>query len=108
MLTGVDNPRSATLAPPQHRPTYIAATLDALLRPYPDVTVTEAGAACADWTARAEADGTLTLSGGGDAIDGLRALAAAAWSEQDKRGGIDPGQVSTALRKLADLGLAAG
>ena len=38
VLTGVDNPRTATLAPRHRRPTYIAENLDALLRPYPDVT----------------------------------------------------------------------
>ena len=37
VLTGVDNPRSAVLAPPHRRPTYIAETLDALLQPYPAV-----------------------------------------------------------------------
>ncbi len=34
VLTGVDNARTVTLAPVHHRPTYIAETLDALLRPY--------------------------------------------------------------------------
>ncbi len=37
VLTGVDTPRSAVLAPPHRRPTYIAETLDALLQPYPPV-----------------------------------------------------------------------
>jgi glycerol 3-phosphatase-2 len=106
VLTGVDNPRTVTLAPPRHRPTYIAATLDALLRPYPDVTATESGATCGGWTASADGDGTLALTGQGDAIDGLRALAAAAWAEQDKRGGIDESQVTGALGQLSDLGLA--
>ena len=31
VLTGVDNPRTATLAPPNRGPTYIADNLDALL-----------------------------------------------------------------------------
>jgi glycerol-1-phosphatase len=106
VLTGVDNPRTVTLAPPNQRPTYIAPTLDALLHPYPDVEVNDSGAACGGWTASADGDGTVNLSGAGEAADGLRALAAAAWAEQDKRSGIDPGQVSAALAKLADLGLA--
>ncbi len=53
VLTGVDNPRSAVLAPPHRRPTYIAETLDALLQPYPAVTRTDDGATCAGWTATA-------------------------------------------------------
>ena len=35
VLTGVDTPHSAVLAPPHRRPTYIAETLDALLQPLP-------------------------------------------------------------------------
>lgn len=105
VLTGVDTPRTVTLAPPRQRPTYIAATLDALLRPYPDVSVTGSGTACGDWTASADGDGKLSLAGDGDPVDGLRALAAAAWAEQDSHGGIEPGQVDDALAKLARLGL---
>ena len=86
VLTGVDNPRSVTLAPRHRRPTYIAETLDALLEPYPDVTATGSGVTCGGWTATAGADGTLALAGHGAAIDGLRALARAAWAAQDKRG----------------------
>jgi HAD superfamily hydrolase (TIGR01450 family) len=105
VLTGVDNPRTVTLAPARRRPTYIAETLDALLRPYPDVTVTGDGATCGDWTARATEGGTLTLTGTGAAIDGLRALATAAWAVHDSRGGLDHAQVATALDQLAASGL---
>jgi len=114
VLTGVDNPRSTVLAPPQHRPTYIAETLDALLEPYPKVTRSaaganagpDAGAACGGWTASAAAaDGPLTLTGEGAAIDGLRALAAAAWAAHDSQGALEAGQVSAALDRLADAGL---
>src|SRR6202000_3496479 len=49
VLTGVDNPRSATLAPRHRRPTYIAETLDALMRPYPDVSATESRVTCGGW-----------------------------------------------------------
>jgi len=105
VLTGVDNPRTATLAPKHRRPTYIVETLDALLQPYPDVVVTESGVTCGGWTATADEAGTLTVTGGGAAIDGLRALTTAAWAVQDKRGGLDAAQVAAALDTLAASGL---
>ena len=105
VLTGVDNPRTVTLAPEHRRPTYIAETLDALLQPYPDVAVTESGVTCGDWTATADEAGILSVTGTGAAIDGLRALARAAWSAHDKRGGLDAAQVAAALDTLAAAGL---
>jgi len=110
VLTGVDNPRTVTLAPRHRRPVYIAETLDALLEPYPEVTQTGASAACGGWTASAAADGTLAVTGHGKAVDGLRALARAAWTVQDsrakdKRGPLGEGQVSGALDALAAAGL---
>jgi glycerol-1-phosphatase len=105
VLTGVDNPRTVTLAPKQHRPTYIAATLDALLQPYPEVKTTETGATCGDWTATARDDGNLDVKGKGDAVDGLRALAAAAWAVHDSRDGLHEDQVTDALDTLKQAGL---
>ena len=105
VLTGVDNPRTVTLAPEHRRPTYIAETLDALLQPYPDVAVTDSGVTCGDWTATADEAGILSVTGTGAAIDGLRALARAAWSAHDKRGGLDAAQVAAALDTLAAAGL---
>jgi len=104
-LTGVDNPRSVTLAPRHRRPTYIAETLDALLEPYPEVTQTESGAVCGGWSASAGEDGTVHVDGRGAAVDGLRALARVAWTTQDKRGSLDPAQVAGALGTLATAGL---
>src|SRR5246127_4760263 len=100
VLTGVDNPRSVPPAPRPRRPTYIAEDLDALLEPYPEVTQTESGAACNGWRARPAEDGTIKVTGRGAAIDGLRALARAAWTTQDKRGPLDPAQVAGALDTL--------
>jgi glycerol 3-phosphatase-2 len=107
VLTGVDTPRSAVLAPPHQRPTYIAETLDALLRPYPDVDRTDDGATCAGWTATAPKSdhGSLTLTGDGQPIDGLRALAAAAWAVHDRQGSLDPTQVADPLDHLTAHGL---
>jgi glycerol-1-phosphatase len=105
VLTGVDTPRTATLAPRHRRPTYIAANLDALLEPYPDVTETESGASCGGWTATAGEDGALSVTGHGAAVDGLRALARAAWTAQDRNGTLDAAQVDGALGTLAAAGL---
>ena len=105
VLTGVDSPRTATLAPRHRRPTYIAENLDALMRPYPDVSATGSGVTCGGWTATEDAGGTLALTGHGTAIDGLRALATAAWAVQDERGSLDAGQVAAALDTLAAAGL---
>lgn len=109
VLTGVDNPRTVTLAPKHRRPTYIAETLDALMLPYPDVSAAASGVTCGGWTATAGTTvgtgGPLALIGHGAAIDGLRALAAVAWTAADKRGGLDAGQVADALDALAAAGL---
>jgi HAD superfamily hydrolase (TIGR01450 family) len=105
VLTGVDTPRTAILAPRHRRPTYIAENLDALLKPYPDVTVTESGAGCGGWTAAVREDGTLEVEGHGAAIDGLRALARAAWEAQDRAGELGAAQVDGALAVLAAAGL---
>jgi glycerol-1-phosphatase len=107
VLTGVDNPRAAVLAPKHRRPTYIAETLDALLRPYPEVRADGTDATCGDWTATAAGDGTLTLKGDGDPIDGLRALATAAWAVSDATGQLAGNQVAGALDQLAARGLRA-
>ena len=105
VLTGVSRPADVVLAPPTQRPTYIGETLDALLQPYPDVTLTDDGATCGGWTAL-RAEGThgagLALKGSGSAIDGLRALAAAAWQAGEGRTTDD---IKAALKELAAAGL---
>jgi glycerol-1-phosphatase len=105
VLTGVTRPADVVLAQTSQRPTYIAETLDALLQPYPTVTRSDDGAACAGWTARRTGTGQgarLDLAGSGSAIDGLRALAAAAWDarEQLTRDGVE-----AALGQLDAAGL---
>ncbi|HTU06015.1 MAG TPA: HAD-IIA family hydrolase [Trebonia sp.] len=103
VLTGVSRPADAVLAPPSQRPTYIAETLDALLQPYPAVTRTSDGAACGGWTALRTGAGPLALKGTGTAIDGLRALAAAAWDSGER---LSRDRVDAALGELAAAGLA--
>jgi HAD superfamily hydrolase (TIGR01450 family) len=97
VLTGVTQPADLLLAPPQRRPAYVAAGLDGLLEPHPEVTAAGGGFACRGWAARwAAGDQRLELTGSGDRIDGLRALAAAAWAAA----GVTPDAAREAVRAL--------
>jgi glycerol-1-phosphatase len=78
VLTGVTGPLDLLTAGPAHRPTHIAADLSGLHAPAPDVRKGPSGWACGGWTAVWE-DGHLSVSGGGDRVDGLWAACAATW-----------------------------
>jgi HAD superfamily hydrolase (TIGR01450 family) len=95
VLTGVTRPLDAVLARARHRPTYLAESLAGLLGPHPDVTVTGGGARCGGWRAAVHG-GQVALTGSGAAIDGLRALCAAAWSA----GEVSAEAAATALARL--------
>ncbi|WP_236706615.1 MULTISPECIES: HAD-IIA family hydrolase [Frankia] len=112
VFTGVTTPSELLAAPPEHRPTFLAADLRGLLRPAPPVRARpDAGkhaAACGGWVARVD-DGELSWSandggdginagndtkggnanggdgegGAGDGLDALRAACAAVWSAID-------------------------
>ncbi|NEA60561.1 HAD-IIA family hydrolase [Streptomyces sp. SID13666] len=99
VLTGVTTAAQLLAAVPKHRPTYVAADLRGLLEPQPEVTVDGDGARCGGWTASADGD-ALTVEGDGDALDGLRALCAAAWAAAG-----DGACESDAGKALARLGL---
>jgi glycerol-1-phosphatase len=80
VLTGVTSPAEAVLAPPSQRPAYLAEDLTGLLESHPGVTSQDGAYRCGDWAARLAGD-RLELTGGGERIDGLRALCAAAWGD---------------------------
>ncbi|MEW2466863.1 HAD hydrolase-like protein [Streptomyces sp. NPDC046994] len=86
VLTGVTDGAQLLAAPPQHRPTYVDADLRGLLTGQPEVLAVDGGFRCGGWTATGgsfaagEAPGSLRLEGEGEALDGLRALCAAAWT----------------------------
>ncbi len=82
VLTGVAGPADVLGAPPHARPTYLAADLDGLLHPHPEVVLDGSETRCAGWTARV-AEGRLTVVGDGDPLDALRAGAVAAWNAAD-------------------------
>ncbi|MFF4792482.1 MULTISPECIES: HAD-IIA family hydrolase [unclassified Streptomyces] len=78
VLTGVTDGAKLLAAPPRHRPTYVDTDLRGLLTGQPEITREGDGFRCGGWTATA--DTGLELNGDGEALDGLRALCAAAWT----------------------------
>ncbi|GAA3109147.1 hypothetical protein GCM10020254_63940 [Streptomyces goshikiensis] len=103
VLTGVTDAEQLLRAEPRHRPTYVDRDLRGLLTGQPEVEGEAGGAGagfrCGGWTAVA-VEGALELRGeGGDPLDGLRALCAAAWTQAgDGSCGLDAGE---ALGRLA-------
>lgn len=85
VLTGVSDVAEVLAAPPAQRPTYLARDLGSLLSGYPQVQAAASSASCGEWRAHAEGD-CLTVSGAGDAVDALRALAALSWAYADAHG----------------------
>ncbi|KUN00805.1 HAD family hydrolase [Streptomyces yokosukanensis] len=79
VLTGVTDGAQLLAAPPRHRPTYVDADLRGLLTGQPEVVRQGGGFRCGGFTATAGAD-RVELEGDGEALDGLRALCAAAWT----------------------------
>jgi hypothetical protein len=99
VLTGVTDGAQLLAAPPQHRPTYVDADLRGMLTGQPEVVEAGAGFRCGGWTATAGGE-EFELTGEGEALDGLRALCAAAWTAAGEGGcELDGGKA------LARLGL---
>jgi len=98
VLTGVTGPAEAILAPAAQRPSYLAEDLAGLLEPHPEVTSQNGTYRCNAWTARLDGD-RLELTGGGERIDGLRALCAAAWAS-DAGDGVSPESARAAVQRL--------
>ena len=98
VLTGVTGPAEAVLAPPSQRPTYLAEDLAGLLEPHPGITEKDGAFGCGGWTARLDGD-RLELTGDGERIDGLRALCAAAWT-QEAADSVSEESVRPAIERL--------
>ncbi|MFC5803477.1 HAD-IIA family hydrolase [Streptomyces formicae] len=99
VLTGVTDAAQLLAAGPKYRPTYVDADLRGLLTGQPEVTGSTDTFGCGGWTASVRGD-ALVLEGDGEAMDGLRALCAAAWTHAgDAAGTLEAGKV------LARLGL---
>ncbi|MFJ8309164.1 MULTISPECIES: HAD-IIA family hydrolase [unclassified Streptomyces] len=101
VLTGVTDGAQLLAARPEHRPTFVDADLRGLLTGQPEVAENDRGFACGGWVASVRAEsGELVLDGDGEALDGLRALCAAAWTHAgDGVCALDP------AKALARLGL---
>jgi len=107
VLTGVTSPADLLLAPPDRRPTYVAADLGGLNAGQPEVTRSGDEFSCGGWTATAGADGRPMASGSGDRVDGLRALCAAAWLAERAGQGDDSsaaGGAEAAVRQVGFTG----
>lgn len=97
VLTGVTRPADVVLAPPSRRPVFLAGGLTGLLEPHPAAERAGGQFRVGGWAAWQQPDGTLTLSGQGEMVDGLRALCAAAWAA----GQVTVQAAAPALEKLA-------
>lgn len=95
VLTGVTTPADLLLAPPEHRPSYLAYDIGGLNQTHPEVVWGGGSARCGGWTATAEGE-RLRLQGSGERLDGLRALCAAVW-----HGGHTPSAAS--LREVTSV-----
>jgi glycerol-1-phosphatase len=100
VLTGVSDAAELLATPPEARPDYVGADLDALDQKPEEL----APGARTAWTVRGDG-GRLTLAGSGDPLDALRALCATHW---EQGGGsvtvtADGGDAAGILRTL-DLG----
>jgi glycerol 3-phosphatase-2 len=76
VLTGVSSPADLLFAPPERRPTYVAADLSGLFRPADEarVPVNETRS----WRITRDGD-TVTIDGEGDPVAALRLLCGATW-----------------------------
>jgi HAD superfamily hydrolase (TIGR01450 family) len=103
VLTGVSDAAEVLSAPPERRPDFIGADMNALDADPDDL----APGPRAGWEVSVADRGELRLSGSGDALDALRALCGAHWAA-----GGGPAVVTSgggdADRAIHDLGLSGG
>ena len=89
VLSGSMDAAKTLRIPPEGRPRYMAWTVAGLTDPHPEVRVEAGAVECRDWRATADRD-VVTLSGNGDPMDALRALAECSWQWIDATGGPVP------------------
>lgn len=79
VLSGVATPLDALAAPEHQRPHYLAWDVSGMNTTHPVVNREGTRTHCRGWTVDVEGD-TVTLTGTGEQLDGLRALCSALWS----------------------------
>jgi glycerol 3-phosphatase-2 len=82
VATGVNDAHDLAQAPPEQRPTYIAAGLSALAQKQPGVTVEGTRHTCVGWSAEV-VNNAVAIKGEGEPYDGLRAMLSAVWTAVD-------------------------
>jgi glycerol-1-phosphatase len=110
VLTGVSGARELLAAEPHERPTYISADLGGLWQAHPRVREEADGWVCGAVRARL-AGSRIEISTGpsdqgasdrpSDQLDGLRAVAAAAWSARDTGRDVDLDHATESVESLA-------
>jgi glycerol 3-phosphatase-2 len=88
VLTGVSGPAELLAAPESRRPTYVAADLAGLFRPGSASRIPVTADELGGWQLTRE-DKTVTLTGDGDAVDGLRLLTGPAWDGAEIKAGSE-------------------
>jgi glycerol 3-phosphatase-2 len=79
VLTGVSGPAEVLAAPPERRPTYVAADLSGLFRPADDARLPLDGAEAGGWRVSRDGD-RAKLDGDGDPVVALRLLCNVTWN----------------------------
>ena len=102
VLTGVSGPADLLAAPPERRPTYLAADLSGLFAEPDAVRVPVDGDETGGWKLTRDGD-SVRLDGSGEAVDALRLLCGPAWSGAQLRAGSDE-----ARRVFSEWGLPEG
>jgi HAD superfamily hydrolase (TIGR01450 family) len=119
VLTGVTSPAELLAAPPERRPTYLAADLGGLLETHRAPDGTGDAIVCGQWRVTAGADRVLlervadppAEPGRGDDLDALRALCAAWWAQDgdgERAVAADHGSAAAVLERLGLDRTAAG
>lgn len=92
VLTGVTDPYDVVVAPPEHRPSFVAEDLRALLAEPADLVVEPGRTHVGGWSAVVDGNRAI-LTGGGEAasdrLDALRALCGLSWAADRSIAGIE-------------------
>jgi HAD superfamily hydrolase (TIGR01450 family) len=100
VLTGITGVTELLSCPPEARPDLVGRDLGALLEAHPAATYQDGTGCCRAAVVRTDRGGLVVEEPGDDAVDLLRAAAAAAWSSPAGGEAVDVGPVVAAVRAL--------